>query len=129
VPNAHTTKPESRSTNPDRGDRRAPHQLRSGVSLEQSVEWAIEVPTAPREKLLLVAIAARPGAAASHLARCTGMTVPTVRESARDLLDDGWIYGTHDGGYLVDVAAEPMTELPGQDSPLGDQLARVLSRA
>lgn len=105
------------------------HVPKTGGSYQSHCEWAFEVPTTPREKLVLLALAARPGADAQHLIRRTGMTYGAVKEALEDLLTDGWIYKSFDGGYLTDVAAEEMQELPQPESALARQLAHTLARS
>lgn len=123
------TSPAPRSKNPDRRHRTSMHYPKAGGARLAHLEWALDVPTTPREKLVLVALASRPGSTAEHLAHRTGMTVTATKEAVEDLMSDGWIYHCFDGGYLVDIAAEELRDFPMPQSALAAELAQSLSHA
>lgn len=116
------------SKNPNRSSHRsALHQVKAGTSYRIQVEWALDSPTGPRDKLILLALVSRPGATAEHLERRTGMLLGAVKEALSDLLEDGWIYKAYDGGFIAEPAAEEMLEFPVPQSALATELAQTLS--
>lgn len=64
--------------------------------------------TQPREKSVLVAIAAAPDRDFEVLAEMTGMSVQCVRESVRYLMDADLLFMTVNGGFLIKGAAMPL---------------------
>jgi hypothetical protein len=121
-------RPATRHRNPDRPHRSATMRAKPNGDIVAYIEWAFDVPVAPREKIILVALAARPGGNLTHLVRRTGMTEFVVYTALQDLLVDGWICHDVNGGYLIEISAEEIIDLPLPDSALASQLAQAIVR-